>query len=305
VQKNIGIMMVTLLFRQMKKIHVIFMASLLSLNFLAHAETVFTSTLKMQNHDIRLYTLDCGNIDIHDMTAFSSTGAYPHHAMLFSDPCFLIKHPDGWVLWDLGLGDQYLGHKFEDKKHQVGLMVSISLIDQLKQIDLKPDNIRYVILSHTHFDHTGNITLFPHTVFLMQKSEYQYIEHQGKPGFSRVDQQVLRILKNQPKILLNGDYDVFGDGTIKVLSTPGHTPGHESLEILLSHQGVIILSGDLYHTRKAYREKLIPVFNTSSAETLSSMNRINAILRNTHGRLIIQHDESDFSSLPKFPNYLD
>jgi hypothetical protein len=71
------------------------------------------------------------------------------------------------------------------------------------------------------------------------------------------------------------------------------------------YQGVIVLSGDLYHTRQAYLHRLVPVFNTSRTDTLSSMDRVDAILRDTHGRLIIQHDSDDFASLPKMPEYLN
>lgn len=253
--------------------------------------------------DVRLYTLDCGMIDVHDAAPFSDTNAYPHQPMRLADPCFLIKNPKGWLLWDLGLGDQYVNHPYEDTKHGVTLTVPVTLVAQLKELGLTPDDIRYVALSHTHFDHTGNASLFPHAMWLMQRAEYQYI--QQKPLSSAVADNTFQIIRGFHKTLLDGDYDVFGDGTVKILSTPGHTPGHESLEVLLPHQGVIILSGDLYHTRKSYQLRLIPVFNSSRVDTLASMAQIDNILHNTHGRLIIQHDPNDFAALPKIPQYLN
>jgi glyoxylase-like metal-dependent hydrolase (beta-lactamase superfamily II) len=204
-------------------------------------------------------------------------------------------------LWDLGLGDQYVNHPTEDKKHQIVINVPVSLVSQLKQLGLTPNDIQYVAFSHTHFDHTGNIGLFPNATFIMQKAEYKYT--QQKPLSSAVTDGLFSILKNKHKILLTGDYDVFGDGTVQILSTPGHTPGHESLKLQLPKRGVVILSGDLYHTRDAYLHKLVPTFNTSEADTLSSMRRVDSILHDTHGQLIVQHDLGDFSSLPKIPDY--
>ncbi len=106
-------------------------------------------------------------------------------------------------------------------------------------------------------------------------------------------------------MLISGDYDVFGDGSVKILNTPGHTPEHQSLLLRLSQNGVIILSGDLFHQKTSYEPLRVPVFNTSRANTIASADRIRALLKNTQGRLIIQHDAHDFEKLPKFPEYLD
>lgn len=253
--------------------------------------------------DARLYALNCGYIDIHDMSVFSDTHFYPHQAMRLADPCFLIKNPKGWLLWDLGLGDQYFQHPWNDTKDQVTFTVPVSLTAQLKQLGLKPNDIKFVAISHSHLDHVGNLRLFPNATFLMQRVEYNYI--QKKPAPSSVLENTYDLLKDKRKILLNGDYDVFGDGSVTILSTPGHTPGHESLRVELPKKGVIILSGDLYHTRQAYLHRLVPTFNTSRAETLASMTRIDKVLQDAHGQLIIQHDPKDFASLPKVPKYLN
>ncbi len=266
--------------------------------------TAYANTPTIGNsEDLRLYTLDCGSITVHDIASFSDTGAYPHAAMQFATPCFLIKNPKGWLLWDLGMGDQYLGHTVEDTKHDVSITVKKSLIQQLKALGLSPNDIRFVSLSHTHFDHMGNVSLFPNAVWLIEESEYAYIKQ--TPLASSLDATEVAILQHDHKTLLKGDYDVFGDGKVKILSTPGHTPGHASLEIHLPHKGVVILSGDLYHTRKAYSLKLIPSFNTDHAQTQASMKKVDAILKSSNGRLVIEHDTGDIAALPRPPNYLN
>ena len=84
--------------------------------------------------DIRLYALDCGYLNMHDGSSFAKAGFYPHKPLLSRIPVFLIKHQDKWLLWDLGLGDQYVKHPFEDKKHDATLIVPISLSAQLRPI---------------------------------------------------------------------------------------------------------------------------------------------------------------------------
>jgi N-acyl homoserine lactone hydrolase len=253
--------------------------------------------------DVKLYTLNCGAINVHNGSDFSDTEFYSSKPLHLADPCFLIKHPKGWLLWDLGLGDQYVGHPVENTRYGVTLTVSVSLISQLKQLGLTPKDIRYIALSHTHFDHTGNARLFPHATWLMQRKEYEAIQEKLLPPAT--DSQIVPFLRSVHKILLNGDYDVFSDNSVVILRTYGHTAGHQSLQIRLKNSGIIILSGDLYHTRRAYHYKQVPAFNESRADTLASMSRVDGILQNTEARFIIQHDEQDFAALPTFPKYLD
>ena len=253
--------------------------------------------------NVRLYTLNCGTIAIKDGNDFSDTGFYKHKPLNLADPCYLIKHDNQWMLWDLGLGDKYLNKHFKNTTYGVTLNVSVSLVDQLKQLGLTTSDIKYVGISHAHFDHVGNINLFPNATLLMQQAEYDSIQKNPPPG--GVESTLFPAVKNMHKILIHQDYDVFNDGSITLLSTPGHTPGHQSLEAKLPHTGTIILSGDLYHSREAYKHRLVPVHNASRANTIASMDHINSILKDTHGRLIIQHDARDYDSMPKFPQYLD
>ncbi|HLX52421.1 MAG TPA: N-acyl homoserine lactonase family protein [Aquella sp.] len=260
-------------------------------------------TQAAKSNDVCVYALNCGSIKIHDGAEFSDTGFYSHKPLTLVDPCFLIKHNSDWLLWDLGLGDKYVGHAVENTEHGVTLSVSVSIVDQLKQLNLTPDDIKYIGVSHFHFDHTGNANLFPNATWLLQRAEYNSLEQNPLPF--AVSDDLTKILQPVKKTLITGDHDVFGDGSVVMLRTPGHTVGHQSLQLKLQRYGTVILSGDLYHIREAYRYKQVPVFNASRADTLASMARIDAILQNRHGRLIIQHDPRDFAALPKFPKFLD
>ena len=105
--------------------------------------------------------------------------------------------------------------------------------------------------------------------------------------------------------MIEGDYDVFGDGAVRILKTPGHTPGHQVLLLELRKSGTVILSGDLYHLRDNRKFRRIPTFNSSRAETLASIDRIERIVKNRKARFVVQHDPVDFAALPKFPAYLE
>jgi N-acyl homoserine lactone hydrolase len=157
-------------------------------------------------------------------------------------------------------------------------------------------------LSHLHFDHTGNANEFPTATWIINKAELAWAE--TKPGpFVNLDSfSSYKTVKTQ---MIDGDYDVFGDGRVRILKTPGHTPGHQSLLLRLSVAGTVILSGDLYHTRENRRFGRVPTINTERADTVASMARIETILKNTKGRLVIQHDLLDFAALPQFPGYLN
>lgn len=252
--------------------------------------------------DVRLYALDCGRARIKDLGMMSDTGEYNGKTAWIADPCFVIRHPKGVLLWDTGLGDA-LADKPDGTDMGAGIMyVDHKLPDQLKEIGLTPADITYLTFSHTHFDHTGNANEFPDSTWILNKAELAWAE--SKPGpFVNLDS--FSAYKTAKKQMIDGDYDVFGDGSVLILKTPGHTPGHQSLEVRLRKSGVVILSGDLWHLRDNYRFRRVPPFNVERADTLASIDRVSTILKNTKGRLVVQHDPNDFKALPKFPKYLD
>lgn len=250
---------------------------------------------------IKLYAIDCGRIDVSNFAVFSDTGDYDNKSSQLADPCFLIVHPKGTLLWDTGLPDSLINKpETVDVYH---LTKSVSLQDSLKKIDLKPSDITYVSVSHSHFDHMGNLNQFTQSTWILQKAELKYAQTHPNPFV--IDATQLSSWKTAHKIMISGDYDVFGDGTVKILNTPGHTPGHQSLGLKLPQAGVIILSGDQFHQRASIEPLRVPVFNTNRADTMASADRIKRLLINTKGRLVVQHDAHDFEELPKFPEYLD
>jgi len=180
------------------------------------------------------------------------------------------------------------------------MQVDVTLLDQLKTIGLTPADITYLSFSHTHGDHVGNANEFPDATWILNKAEIAWAESRPQPYVNPDTFSAYKTAKTQ---MIDGDYDVFGDGSVRILKTPGHTPGHQSLLVRLKKAGTVIISGDLFHLRENYRFRRVPPFNVERADTLASIDRIST--KSTKGRLVVHHDPRDFKALPAFPKYLN
>ena len=253
--------------------------------------------------EIRVYTLDCGTFEMKDMAMFSDTGEYDGKPGKVADPCFVIRHPKGTLLWDTGLPDKLAQTPGGVDNGGGHMRVDHTLADQIKAMSLTPADITYVAFSHFHFDHTGNANEFTGSTWIINKAELAYA--QSTPAPFGIDADTWSGYKTARTQMIDGDYDVFGDGSVRILKAPGHTPGHQVLMVKLKKTGTLILSGDLYHLRANRTYRRVPPFNTSRADTLASINRIETIVKYTHAKFVVQHDPEDFAALPKFPKYMD
>ena len=189
----------------------------------------------------RLYVLECGQNVGKDQSRWSP-GVNEGKPIEFSDNCYLIRHAKGLLLWDTGVPDAVaaMPDGMVVANGAITYRRTRTLAAQLAEIGVKPADVTYVAVSHTHGDHVGNIGLFPSSTVLIQGAEYDWAMTQPvKPAFAATA-TIAR---------LAGDRDVFGDGSVTVLSTPGHTPGHQSLLVLLTRTGALVLSGDAVHFR--------------------------------------------------------
>jgi len=252
---------------------------------------------------VRLYAVDCGRADFKDMGMFADTGEYDGKPGAIVTPCFLIRHPKGTLLWDAGLGDKLAASKDGVDNGGILLHVDVTLQEQLQRLGLAPADVNYMAFSHLHFDHTGNANAFPAATWILNSAELAWAFSNPTPF--GVDPSNLSGYKTAKTQMIDSDHDVFGDGSVRILKAPGHTPGHQVLVLKLKKAGTVVLSGDLYHTRENRKFHRVPGFNVERADTLASIDRVEAIVKNTKGRLFVQHDPIDFKLLPKFPAYLD
>ena len=249
---------------------------------------------------LRLYTLDCGSVHLPDMGMFSDTGEYDGRPGTLVAPCFVVIHPNGTLLWDTGLGDKLAGQGRVAVDGGVVLQVDRSLQSQLQAIGVQ--KIHYLAFSHFHFDHTGNARSFPDAQWLVNRQELEAAL--SKPD-AFINPDDIRPTRETSMVNIDGDHDVFGDGTVRILRAPGHTEGHQVLMVSLANSGPVILSGDLYHTSENRRYQRVPAFNANRADTLASMNRIETLAKNYGARIVIQHDPRELASLPTLPAYMD
>jgi glyoxylase-like metal-dependent hydrolase (beta-lactamase superfamily II) len=253
--------------------------------------------------EIRLYALDCGHVTFKDSGLFSDTGEYDGKPGALVVPCFLIRHSRGTLLWDTGLSDKIAETLNGVESDGFHMSLSTTLASQLKALGLAAGDVTYVAFSHLHFDHTSNANAFGASTWIMNGSELKWAL--GTPTPFGVDPASFSAYSKAKSQTIEGDHDVFGDGTVRILKTPGHTPGHQVLLLQLRKSGTVILSGDLYHMRDNRKFRRVPTFNSSRAETLASIDRIERIIKNRKARLVVQHDPIDFAALPMFPAYLE
>src|SRR4051794_7493835 len=190
----------------------------------------------------KLYILNCGEGVAGDISRWSP-GVNEGKSMDFVDSCYLIKHAQGWLLWDTGVPDAVAGMPnglAPSDPRAVHWRRPKTLAAQLDQLGVKPSEIKAMAVSHTHPDHVGNVEMFPAVMLYVQKAEYQWPGTNNAPRFK----------PEHPVTKLEGDRDLFGDGSVIILSTPGHTPGHQSLLVKLPNTGAVVLSGDAAHFKE-------------------------------------------------------
>lgn len=252
---------------------------------------------------VRLYALDCGAITAKELGLFSDTGEYDGKSGELVDPCFVIRHPKGVLLWDTGLGDALAAEKDGVTDGPFHIRVKKTLVGQLKELGLTPADVSFMAFSHFHFDHIGNAPQFSQAVWILNKAELDAAD--ANPPLFTLSEEFRKVLAAAKKEIISGDHDVFGDGAVRILKAPGHTPGHQVLAVKLQKSGTVVLSGDLYHLRENRQFRRMPLFNHDRADTLASFDRIETIVRNTNARFVVQHDPTDFNALPRFPAFLE
>lgn len=266
-------------------------------------ETVAKETAEEATPEIKLYVFDGGTVQVNMLEIFSQGNLYKGETKEFADAFYLIDHPKGKMLWDAGLGEGLVGQEpFTTPNGAFTVSRKDSIVGQLATVGLTPKDIDYIALSHTHFDHTGSASKVADATWLVQEAEYDFVTSEEQQKQNADNYNAIKDLKKVKK--LNGDHDVFGDGTVIIKSMPGHTPGHQVLFLDLPETGPVLLTGDLYHFQENRDNKGVPSFNYDVQQTLKSMEAFEAFAKEKNARVIIQHELTDFNELPKAPKSL-
>jgi glyoxylase-like metal-dependent hydrolase (beta-lactamase superfamily II) len=261
---------------------------------------------------VRLYVFDCGVLHNADMGRFN----LKNEDVATSDmsmACFLIAHPKGNLIWDTGAisddswtptGSMVTQHITLPDGQKRDADVDKTLRGQLAEIGYRPADIKYLALSHYHYDHTGNSNEFAGATWLVPQAEHDAMF--GGKFFGTVQPSYFAALqKSTTTIIKTDEYDVFGDGKVIIKAAPGHTQGHQVLYVKLAKTGGVVLSGDLYHYPAEKTLDRVPTFEFSQDQTRASRKAVDAFLKKTNSQLWIQHDFEGNAKLKKSPQYYE
>lgn len=233
-------------------------------------------------------------------------------------PFYLLEHPEGTVLFDTGMshdliknpesygryGAPHLAPYTEDFE----ITDDLKPLNQLEDIGYSPSEVDFVILSHLHFDHGGNIKEYPNAEFIVHRSELEFawspLPAHG-PFYQDGDIGVLQDNDGYNVTEVHGKYDLFGDGTIETIPTPGHSPGHQSLKVELENTGTVILMADAVHHRIGYNEELLTAVAHSMEDGVASIRKIKHLEKKEDALVSIFHDPDDWEEWPDPPGYFD
>jgi len=274
-----------------------FIAAAVALSLTAAPSLAQNKSAKAKSGVDKLYILNCGEGIAGDISRWSP-GVNVGKSMPFVDNCYLIHHTTGWMLWDTGVTDAIAampeGQAPADPR-MTHWRRPKTLASQLEQLGVKPSDIKFLAVSHTHPDHIGNVNMFPKSMLLVQKAEYEWPTPLG----------VGRFKPEHPVTKLEGDHDVFGDGSVMIILTPGHTPGHQSLLVKLRKTGALLLTGDAVHFKDNWDNRGVPSGNFDKDKTAASMQRIADVLAKEKAQLWINHDKAQRDTLKMSPQFYD
>jgi N-acyl homoserine lactone hydrolase len=247
--------------------------------------------------ELTLARMDCGGgvSEPLDVGRFSDTYAFEDTRLRLTASCYLIRHGDDVMIWDAGYPAAVPGTT------PSGPTARVSLVEHLAEVDITPAQVKLVGISHYHGDHTGQAGSFPEATLLIGKGDWDVLSADGAPGMANPAPVEHWISGGGEVEAISGDKDVFGDGSVVILSTPGHTPGHTSLLVRLQQKGDVLLTGDLAHLQENYDTNGVPTFNVDRADTLASLDRFKRIAENLDATVVIQHDPRHLDRLPEVP----
>jgi N-acyl homoserine lactone hydrolase len=262
------------------------------------------STTEQTSGVDRMYVINCGENHVKDVSRWTPgvNAGQPH---VFSNHCYLVKHARGWMLWDTGNADRIAAMPggLSAAGGAITAYMKKPLVDSLKEIGVTPSDIKHFAMSHTHGDHSGNANYFTAATLYVQRAEYaaMFGPEPQKFGFITANFEKLRA---NPAMILDGDYDVFGDGTVLIKAAPGHTPGHQVLVVRLPKTGPVMLSGDMVHLQYSWTYRVVPSFNFDIPRSMATIDAMKAYAQKTNTQLWINHDMEQNAKIPKAPAFV-
>jgi len=252
---------------------------------------------------LRLYVFDCGSLTMSAPATFGFTKEEIGEKQPFAVPCYLVVHPKGTLMWDVGV----IPDSQVNGTTQGISTVTKTLKSQFAEVGYTAADNKYLALSHLHSDHTANANDFAGSTWLVHQTERDAMfaaalaGGRGGRGGPVAPATFDKLKDSKATILTDKDYDVFGDGTVLIQYAPGHTPGHQILFLRLKESGPILIAGDLYHLPQEINMHRFPTFEFDKEQSAVSRAKVEAFVKQTGARLWIEHDLATFNLLKKSP----
>ena len=261
---------------------------------------------------VRVYVFDGGLLDGGDPARYN----LKREEMAVADmsiAAYLVVHPKGILMWDsAALADSELTSPGTPTRYRILLpdgrerfvTTARTLAAQLAETGYSPRDVNFLALSHYHYDHTGNANMFAGATWLARPAERD-VMFPEKPNDLTRPETYSKLKTSKTTLIKTEDYDVFGDGTVVLKLTPGHTPGHQSLFVKLAKTGPVMISGDLYHYPEERTLNRVPAFDIDPKQTAASRVALDVFMKKTGAKLWIQHDLAAFRTMNKAPKYYE
>ena len=261
-----------------------------------------------QDSDVRMYVTSSGTLELDQgwLTAMTNHGT----RIDIPVPMYIIDHPEGLIVFDTGMninvvpdhGEEYWGPVAQAFTPTMTRDQGID--EQLQQIGKSTSDVKYVIHSHFHLDHAGNINMFPNATHIVRKAE---LKNAWWPEQFQRAAYVLDDYKNTRNfnfIEVIDDMDLFGDGSVELIDTKGHTQGHQSLIVRLPNTGTVILAADAAYMPENL-QGTIPGIVWNVEEAMNSIERMKMIRDRENGEIWLGHSMEQFQTRRLLPEYYD
>jgi len=232
-------------------------------------------------------------------------------------PAYLIDHPEGTVLFDTGVSYDLISDPaaygpfgaphMEDLTEAADMSEDQQLDRLLDDAGYEPGEVDYVVMSHLHTDHAGNLDLFDDSQIVVHDDELSYAFNPTATaqGLFYVDGDLTPFRNPAYDVrTVTDSFDVFGDGSVVTVPTPGHSPGHQSLRVELPEAGTVVDAADVANHRDGYEAELLPAFTWSLDDAVRSIRRVREVVDRTDADLYLAHDREDQAELPDPPEQL-